>query len=110
MPSSHYRDHGNCAGLERRAFGYYRHRVRNQGGRAKSGDVLVNVFSGGVNECGVEVAGVYVQRILDGLRLEKSLVCLLRPFFVLAWRAEPVTEIPKKHAPAIECPHRLFPR
>jgi hypothetical protein len=44
------------------------------------------------------------------LRLEERLLRLLRPFFVLAWRAESVTEIPKKHAPAIECPHRLFLR
>ena len=70
----------------------------------------MNIFSGGVNECSVEVADMYVQRIFDSLCLEKRLVCLLRPFFVLAWRAEPVAEIPKKHAPAIECPHRLFPR
>jgi hypothetical protein len=70
----------------------------------------VNIFSGGVNECGVEVARMHIQRIFDSLRLEKGLVRLFRPLFVLAWRAEPVTEIPKKHAPAIECPHRLFPR
>ena len=69
----------------------------------------MEVLSGGVNECGVEVARMNIQRILDSLGLKERLVRLFSPFFVLARCAESVTEIPKKHAPAIERPHRLFP-
>ena len=70
----------------------------------------MNIISGGVNKCGIEVARMHIEKFLDDLRLQK---CLIRLFFllvVLAGYAELVAEIPEKHALTIERPltHRLF--
>lgn len=69
----------------------------------------MNIISGGVNKCGIEVARMHIEKFLDGLRLQKCFVRLFFPVLVvLARYAESVAEIPEKHALTIERPHRLF--
>jgi len=76
--------------------------------RNSNRNLLVDVFSTCVNECGVKIASVEIESVFNSLCLEKGLVSLFCSVLLLTWRTEAIAEIPEKHAAAVQGPNRFL--